>query len=1717
MYNTYSAFAQSLRAKSAFPYSLLPTSTSPSDQDLLQNPYYNPNPNHRLQLLNGYFSRQSTLLYWAPSRTFLAAAATYLATTRRSQVKLSHCTASTSSRSCCVTVRETRCSHSHCFCDQTSFRETRSCNKGRGQKLLEREVTQARQIWSCNEDYECECDRSELIERDVRRREKSHEPRVSDNTRIEEYYDYQEIDNSKRRDDNSRNLNRRRRDDCEYDYEDNERIRLIDQRGRRESDNRLSDQRRRAEYDDEDNERTRLSDQRRRRDEYDDKLRFSDRRRRAEYDDYHEVEDVRNRDNRIRASNRAKKQEYDFEEVDNYRRRRADQIKFTDQKGNNVYNERDNKIKASDRRRRDASYYIHGEDKVRVLDQRRRDEYYDYEKEDKIRVSDRQRREDYNERDDKIRVSDRKEENYNNADEDKEMRREDRIRVSDRRGREVQDERDNKLRVSDRRRREAYYDYDNEDKIRVYDRRRRNEYADYDNEDKIRVSDRRRSDEYHDFDGEDKLRFSDRRRSDGYYDYDNEDNIRVSDRRRRNVYYDINGEDTVRVSDRRRKEIYDERDDSLGVMDKRRRDNYYDYDEDYRIRVSDRRRRDEDYDYEKEDKIRVSDQKRKEVLSKKDNKINILDHRSREEADDYEELFTNLQQRGSATIFSDPKLERQSRFKETRDEASTSQLRQTEEREGKYREQRDQKSSKEGSQIVKIISEDDSSLIYRERKNDVTKLLASDAQLNFQSKTKIGTQEQWADSSTSVQSQVAVDKSKNNTLNASTVSEVETDVQNRTHISTGRKQVDASSSVQNQVQILRDKKNINNELAVSETELDVQNRSNVDVQRKMVDTSSTVQNLSQVARDKKNVLNQLTVSEVESDLQNRTHIEAERRRIDASTSVQNVTRVVRDKHNIVNQLTWSEVASKVQNMSRIEAERRKVDLDTSVLNATQVASERQKIVDQLAVSEVESDAQKNSRTEAERRMVDTATAVHNVTQVTKEKSNVVNQLVLHETEVNVLNKTDVNLTRVHVSDASTLTDNLSTGTGSGTSTSLIQATESSSERVGSSSLVAGSTSFRGSLESASHLEKSSSYHVGGFVDSVHEELLGGNERKDPSDNLWDRKSSGSHGTSQTAASASTEAGNTVSRRHGRSLWAFVADIIKLGFLKGEARHLKSARRSSSSDSRGTDDWFSGQEEIDLESKNDDGKKDGQPLIEHLSEAGPSALVKVPEVDLSVTDDETVIPILQEKTVVEEVRDHESTSIIGETDKFSSSITGVHASGVVGTTLRLGERIVMEEIPKIAKNIAEQSKKYGIDLPAAGEINASVATSGSLSEAHISRVTESSEKGESKRGKPLKRIVQIPKSSFDEWEEEHSRETETPAVDYTGVTRTDVLVSGVTRVPDVTTSLGTATLESRPSEVIGHPSESASSTSGTSLVRASGDTGIEAAGGLKREKQLKRIAQVQIKSINEYGETKVGESTTAASDSTGIIAKLPESGAVEEHESVDKGSRKHLRRLSQAPKESFEEWEEAYIREKEQRRLDEFFMREALVEAQRASESWEVPVGAVLVRNGEVIARGCNLVEELRDSTAHAEMVCIREASNLLHSWRLSDTTLYVTLEPCAMCAGAILQARIDTVVWGAPNKLLGADGSWVRLFPGDTGTSSSMEPPQQQSGPVHPFHPKIAIRRGILEEECSEIMQQFFKLRRKKKNTKPETSTSPSCLPAHPLKFFSRFTGMFCI
>lgn len=120
--------------------------------------------------------------------------------------------------------------------------------------------------------------------------------------------------------------------------------------------------------------------------------------------------------------------------------------------------------------------------------------------------------------------------------------------------------------------------------------------------------------------------------------------------------------------------------------------------------------------------------------------------------------------------------------------------------------------------------------------------------------------------------------------------------------------------------------------------------------------------------------------------------------------------------------------------------------------------------------------------------------------------------------------------------------------------------------------------------------------------------------------------------------------------------------------------------------------------------------------------------------------------------------------------------------------------------------------------------------------------------------------------------------------------------------------------------------------------------------------------------------------------------------------------------------------------------------------------------------GEVIAKAHNLVEMTTDPTAHAELLCLRQASKTLQSWRLLQTTLFVTLEPCPMCAGALLQSRVKRVVWGAPNKQLGADGSWISILKSDT--------------LKHPYHLSVDVSRNVLEEECSLLLKAFFTRRR---------------------------------
>ena len=142
------------------------------------------------------------------------------------------------------------------------------------------------------------------------------------------------------------------------------------------------------------------------------------------------------------------------------------------------------------------------------------------------------------------------------------------------------------------------------------------------------------------------------------------------------------------------------------------------------------------------------------------------------------------------------------------------------------------------------------------------------------------------------------------------------------------------------------------------------------------------------------------------------------------------------------------------------------------------------------------------------------------------------------------------------------------------------------------------------------------------------------------------------------------------------------------------------------------------------------------------------------------------------------------------------------------------------------------------------------------------------------------------------------------------------------------------------------------------------------------------------------------------------------------------------------------------------------MLEALKEAWKAFRKEEVPVGAVLVKEGKVIARGHNQVEMLQDATAHAEMLCLTAGESALENWRLQETTLYCTIEPCSMCAGAMLLTRITRLVWGAPDIRHGANGSWVDLF-----------------AKPHPMH-TLTIKKGVLEEYSATLMKDFFRIRR---------------------------------
>ena len=160
------------------------------------------------------------------------------------------------------------------------------------------------------------------------------------------------------------------------------------------------------------------------------------------------------------------------------------------------------------------------------------------------------------------------------------------------------------------------------------------------------------------------------------------------------------------------------------------------------------------------------------------------------------------------------------------------------------------------------------------------------------------------------------------------------------------------------------------------------------------------------------------------------------------------------------------------------------------------------------------------------------------------------------------------------------------------------------------------------------------------------------------------------------------------------------------------------------------------------------------------------------------------------------------------------------------------------------------------------------------------------------------------------------------------------------------------------------------------------------------------------------------------------------------------------------------------------KTDEKFMKQALLQAKKAKELGEVPIGCVIVQDGKVIGRGYNRRNTDKSTLSHAEITAIRKASKKLNDWRLEECTLYVTLEPCQMCAGAIVQARVKEVVIGAMNPKAGCAGSILNLFT------------------MKQFNHQVQTTYGVCEAECSQILKQFFAGLRKRLH---ETDGSGIC------------------
>jgi tRNA(adenine34) deaminase len=147
--------------------------------------------------------------------------------------------------------------------------------------------------------------------------------------------------------------------------------------------------------------------------------------------------------------------------------------------------------------------------------------------------------------------------------------------------------------------------------------------------------------------------------------------------------------------------------------------------------------------------------------------------------------------------------------------------------------------------------------------------------------------------------------------------------------------------------------------------------------------------------------------------------------------------------------------------------------------------------------------------------------------------------------------------------------------------------------------------------------------------------------------------------------------------------------------------------------------------------------------------------------------------------------------------------------------------------------------------------------------------------------------------------------------------------------------------------------------------------------------------------------------------------------------------------------------------------DEEWMRLSIALAQQAADEGEVPVGAVAIRNGLIIGQGYNRKEAANDPTAHAEIIALKQAAKAIGNWRLTDVTLYCTLEPCPMCAGAMIQARLSRLLYGARDLRFGADGSVVAVLNSDQ------------------FNHQVSVEQGLLESESAALLQTFFRNLRK--------------------------------